>query len=973
MAPLSTVQGLPTGWTAGGVYAFTIAAADDRSGVARTLYRLNGGEAHEYGGAVPVIASETTWIEYWSVDAAGNVEAPRTAVIRVDTGRPITTVSGLPPEWSAGDVVLTLSGESPNAPLAGTYYRLGAGEPATYAGPVTMEPAPHDPDVQLGRHRRWRGGESHRAGADRSQRSVVLGLRGVPGLDNQHGPLIRSLRSPLGRREHPLSPERRAHPHVQRRTPGDDDRRRDERRMVGDRPRRERRGLAFRGRQSGPRRSFSIVSGIPAAPAAGPVTFSLTAMDPYSGVARIRYRLGGAEAVDYTAPVAVASPGDTALTYWAVDQVGNTEAPRSATIRISQDAEPAPVTTHTVVPATPGSSGWYVATPTVTITRDIAGLTYFKAASDAGYTATPNSPYTPVLQQGDTTYSYFGVSSLGVTETPAHDFSVKLDTRAPVTTDDAVPTYVGSATIHLTAIDPAPGSGVADVFWGLDGAPSAGATVTTSIVGHHVLGYGSVDRAGNFEEHRSVSFDMTSPSTPAPVTSHAVAPPTPGGSNGWYVATPTVTISRDIAGLTYFKAASDAGYTATPSSPYTPVLQQGDTTYSYFGVSSLGVTETPAHTFAVKLDTRPPVTTDDAAASYTGSANITLTAVDPAPGSGVSVTLWSLDSATPGSGPTVTTSVTGTHVLRYSSLDNAGNGEGLKTVSFEVTIPATPAPVTSHTVAPATPGGSNGWYVATPTVTITRDIAGLTYFKAASDPGYTSTPSSPYTPMLQQGDTTYSYFGVSSLGVTETPAHTFAVKLDTRPPSTTDDAAASYAGSATIHLTAIDPSPGSGVAGILWSLDSVPGTGPTVTTSAAGSHLLRYSSLDNAGNSETVRTVSFEVTGTPPSVETSRMPGADRYKVARNMAIEAFPGLAGTRHVIIACGSDRAMADPLSASGLAGVYNAPVLLVQNDRRVVVPAATLQTLSAMKSANGPLAIHIVGGPTSVTPGQQYMNE
>jgi len=74
--------------------------------------------------------------------------------------------------------------------------------------------------------------------------------------------------------------------------------------------------------------------------------------------------------------------------------------------------------------------------------------------------------------------------------------------------------------------------------------------------------------------------------------------------------------------------------------------------------------------------------------------------------------------------------------------------------------------------------------------------------------------------------------------------------------------------------------------------------------------------------------------------------------------------------VVVACGADKAAADPLAASGLAGVYNAPILLVQTDpTRVVVPAATQAALAAIKTATGVKPqIHVVGGPASVTAGQ-----
>ena len=77
------------------------------------------------------------------------------------------------------------------------------------------------------------------------------------------------------------------------------------------------------------------------------------------------------------------------------------------------------------------------------------------------------------------------------------------------------------------------------------------------------------------------------------------------------------------------------------------------------------------------------------------------------------------------------------------------------------------------------------------------------------------------------------------------------------PPVTTDDHAATYAGSATIHLSAIDVY--SGIASTTWALDGVPGSGGQVTVGSLGVHSLSFASSDKAGNVEGTRTVTFVV------------------------------------------------------------------------------------------------------------------
>ncbi|HEX9093777.1 MAG TPA: cell wall-binding repeat-containing protein [Coriobacteriia bacterium] len=107
-----------------------------------------------------------------------------------------------------------------------------------------------------------------------------------------------------------------------------------------------------------------------------------------------------------------------------------------------------------------------------------------------------------------------------------------------------------------------------------------------------------------------------------------------------------------------------------------------------------------------------------------------------------------------------------------------------------------------------------------------------------------------------------------------------------------------------------------------------------------------------------------EVASAPAVATTVRLGGADRYEVAANNMREGWT-LAGTTNVIIASGLDKAMADPLTASGLAGVYNAPILLVRADRPTL-PAYTATAIAQLKAANpgNKLKFYFVGGPASV---------
>jgi VCBS repeat-containing protein len=102
----------------------------------------------------------------------------------------------------------------------------------------------------------------------------------------------------------------------------------------------------------------------------------------------------------------------------------------------------------------------------------------------------------------------------------------------------------------------------------------------------------------------------------------------------------------------------------------------------------------------------------------------------------------------------------------------------------------------------------------------------------------------------------------------------------------------------------------------------------------------------------------------PPALD--RVDGADRYEVAAALAAMQGPGYDDTTHVIIASGLDAAAADPLSASGITGIYDAPLLLVRGDWSRTLPTATRNELIDIGNGNGdrPVRVHIVGGPKSV---------
>jgi immune inhibitor A len=124
-----------------------------------------------------------------------------------------------------------------------------------------------------------------------------------------------------------------------------------------------------------------------------------------------------------------------------------------------------------------------------------------------------------------------------VEATKTSDFFVR-DVTAPRVISDAVGSYVGTATIRLTATDEAGGSGVASVVRSYDAGTAevvAGATssATYTALGMHTLTIWAVDKAGNTTAAQSFTFMITRPIPAPPVLPAAFTVAVPTARVDW--------------------------------------------------------------------------------------------------------------------------------------------------------------------------------------------------------------------------------------------------------------------------------------------------------------------------------------------------------------------------------------------------------------------------------------------------------
>jgi sugar lactone lactonase YvrE len=125
-APVTAASGVPSGWSKKAVTA-TLSATDPLSGVATTSYSTNGGVTWMQGTSATVNAEGETTLSWRSTDNAGNVEAPKTATVRIDKTAPVTKASGIPAGWSASPVSVTLIPQDAQSLVASTEYSLDGG------------------------------------------------------------------------------------------------------------------------------------------------------------------------------------------------------------------------------------------------------------------------------------------------------------------------------------------------------------------------------------------------------------------------------------------------------------------------------------------------------------------------------------------------------------------------------------------------------------------------------------------------------------------------------------------------------------------------------------------------------------------------------------------------------------------------------------------------------------------------------
>ncbi len=212
----------------------------------------------------------------------------------------------------------------------------------------------------------------------------------------------------------------------------------------------------------------------------------------------------------------------------------------------------------------------------------------------------------------------------------------------------------------------------------------------------------------------------------------------------------------------------------------------------------------------------------------------------------------------------------GTYTWSYTGREPAGNNDPTPfTRSGRFVLDATDPQTTSSVTGPLHP---SGWHTGPTTVTLTAHdaLSGMRGTAWSLDGGAATRYTGPVV-ITRSGDHRLRYWSTDRAGNVEA-TRTVAVKVDVTAPVTSPvldgpvGEAGWYRDDVSVGLSATDAQ--SGVASTWIGIDGAalaPYTGPIIVTEA-GSHTVAFRSVDVTGRTEAVRTSTFTIDRTPPTI-----------------------------------------------------------------------------------------------------------
>ncbi|HEY5059098.1 MAG TPA: Ig-like domain-containing protein [Gaiellaceae bacterium] len=650
----------------------------------------------------------------------------------------------------------------------------------------------------------------------------------------------------------------------------------------------------------------------PAGSQSSTVTVTLSAGDGSgSGVASTSYRVDGGgwqtgTSVVIAAPADHSNDGPHTIDYDSVDNVGNVETVRHASITIDTQppsgapADPGSVLSGTVVlsdpsPSDPGAG--------------VASVAFQYSPHGAGtWTTIGTAISAPWSTLFDTTTVTDGLIDLRevIFDAAAPANVTTIDLPGPKVVDNTAPSSAA-----VTA--PAPGAYVGGTVT-LTGAASD----ATSGVGQMVFKVNGTVVGASSGTPASVSWDSTStPDGPVSVTVEAkdVAgngptvsssrtivvdnhPPTvtlgsPGVALRGTVAL-TTTTSADTTQVTYERSPAGIGTWTTIAVESTPPFTANlDTTaladglYDLHAIATDGAHEVTSNVATTRVDNTAPAgsVTEPAAGATIGGPSVTLKASPADGGSGVAAVQFRVDGTPVGSSASAPWTVawdpsstpSGAHTIDAVVTDGAGNT--FTTAGVPVTVDSTPPSVALSD--PGTPlSGTVTLQASSPDLDTARvefqiSPAGAgTWTTVATD----ATPPTPYSAAFDTtsvADGLYDFRAIAHDGVgnVSVPSVVTARRIDNTPPAfvsaspadgATIGSASTVAVTASEALSAVD---GATLDGAVTAAPAIAGATATFATGSLGDgpHTLAGTLVDFAGKTSFFTTHLTIVSGPAPA------------------------------------------------------------------------------------------------------------
>jgi hypothetical protein len=775
-APVSSASQSPavgaTGWSTGAV-DILFSASDVKSGVASTLYRLGSTSFAPVTGAVTIAGPGVYTIDYYSVDNVGNIEAIRSLNVRIDSVAPSTTDNsvtiGAGPFNATKTVELNASDELSG--VSTTYYTTDGSTPTVTSSSGTSIALSVDGTYTVKYFSVDLAGNAEVV--KKALISITIDKTRPTATVVSSGPsptnaVIRNFSVHFSEPVTGLSPS----------------------------------GFTLTGTGSlgaavsavtglGTDYNVSVVSGVD-----GAVILTLkdgAALDP-AGNSNTSFA-ASAFVVDRTAPSASfapvgSSPTNASSVAWTVtysepvigvdltDFALSLTGVTGATITSVTPVSP---TTYGVIASTGTGDGTIKLQVPAGGAVDAAGNANLPAAPDAGFTIDRTAPL--LFITAPLTGSVIGIAGTTIVGTCG---------TAPGDSATVTITITGPGPAVLTAACTAGG-------WSKVGAPP--------ISGAYTISASQSDSVGNVTTtFVNVTADVVAPT----VVSESFGSPSPTSAA---TITFSVRFSEPVRAPTLDPADFGTSLTGVAGAAITAVTSTADPLIYNVNVSvgpgsgtvlltiAPGVTiadiagnpltsTTIGTTVVFIIDRAAPITTDNAVAIGAGpfrvNKTVTLSRSDPG-GSGIAQTYFTVNGSTPtiasSTGASILLGVDGVFVIKYFSVDLAGNAEAVKTATVTITIDKT-APITNDNSSVIGPGPFNT--SKTVTLTPTDPPSGLTTTYYTTDGTVPTIASAIGTSIVLSTDGTYAirYFSVDVAGNIE-PVKTaiVAIKIDKTAPA----------------------------------------------------------------------------------------------------------------------------------------------------------------------------------------------